>query len=113
LNFNVQIRVREQPHIVQQTLRWNRPGALLFHSRGTRTANAELQVRRGQIDPVTGGLDQHIGEYRDRCFLLNHTLRQAQFPNQIYFTYRELHHSFTPLLPFECASITCRLLVIP
>ena len=106
LQLHLQIGVRQQAHVIQQPLGWNRPRALLLHPRRTGRANPQLQIRGRQIDPIPGRFHQHVRQDRDRGLLLNHALRQVQFSNQIRLADCELHH-FASLRFTVCRQRRC------
>ena len=93
-----EIHVRQQPHIVQQLARRDRTRPLFLDLGRTRAADAQLQIRGGESDPVVLRLQQHVGEDRDGGLLLDHTLREAQFSNEVCFTDGEFHVVLTPIL---------------
>src|ERR1017187_5916408 len=86
-----QIHVRQQPHVVQQLAGRDGTRSLFLDLSRTRAADAQLQIGDSKRNPVVLNLQQHVGKDRNRGVLLDHTLREAQFSNEVCFADGELH----------------------
>ena len=67
--------IREQSNKLEQLFCRDGAGALFFHLGFARRADAELEVRRGDVEAITLGLAEKIREDRDRGLALDNPLR--------------------------------------
>ena len=85
--------IGKQANDVEETPCRNRHGARSLDFRWASAANAYIEVRSGNVEPVLAGFQEYVGQDRDGALLFDHALNQIEFTQQIVSLDREFHES--------------------
>jgi len=106
--FEFDLAFGEEADKFKKFLGGNGAGAFFLDLGFTGSAHAELKVGGRDRDAATLGLNQKVGENRNRGFAFHHALRGGEFVEQRGFGYAEFHE-----LTFLTCGTGCRHVAFP